>query len=86
MPKGTVLWYDSHLGYGFIRHDDPEDPEDVRAARKVFVHRTAITGDQVLEMGDRVTFSKVRGEQGIEAVGVVKTGSLGASTARGIDR
>jgi cold shock CspA family protein len=75
MPQGTVLWYDPDLGYGFIR---PEKPG--AGGAKIFVRSTAITGDQALEMGDTVTFSKVEGEQRIEAVGVVKTGSLGAST------
>jgi len=76
MAQGTVLWYDPDLGYGYIR---PEKPG--AGGAKIFVHSTAITGDQALEMGDEVTFSKVRGERGIqEAVGVVKMGSLGASS------
>ena len=75
MSQGTVLWYDPELGYGFIR------PEKLGAGgAKIFVHSTAITGDQALEMGDEVTFSEVRGERGMEAAGVLKTGSLGAST------
>ena len=79
MPKGTVFWYDPNLGYGFIRYDDPED---VRETRKVFVHHTGIAGDKALETGDKVTFSKVRGEQGIEAINVVRTESVGPPTGR----
>ncbi len=77
MPQGIVLWYDPYLGYGFIRHDDPED---VRETRKIFVDSTNIAGNEALEMGDKVTFSKIRGEQGVEARNVVKTESLKAST------
>ncbi len=77
MAEGTVLWYSAQLGYGFILH---HAPEDVRETQKVFVHHTSIEGDEALEMGDKVTFSKISGEQGVEARNVVKTGSLKAST------
>ncbi len=77
MAKGTVFWYSPELGYGFIRHDDPED---VRETRKIFVDSTNIAGNEALEMGDKVSFSTVRGEQGIEAINVVKTESLGPLT------
>ena len=78
MAEGTVLWYSPQLGYGFIRHDDADLAE--KETRKVFVDRTNIAGDEALEMGDKVTFSKIRGEQGVEARNVVKTESLKAST------
>ncbi len=77
MAEGTVFWYSPELGYGFIRHDDPED---VRTTRKVFVDSTNIAGDEALEMGDQVTFERVEGEQGAEARNVVRTESLGSST------
>ncbi len=79
MAEGTVLWYSSQLGYGFIRHDDPED---VRETRKVFVDSTNIEGNEAIEMGDKVTFRKLKGKQGVEAINVVKTESLGPSTGR----
>ncbi len=69
MAQGTVFWYSPNLGYGFIRHDDPED---VRETRKVFVHHTSIEGSEALQMGDKVTFEKIEGEQGIEARNVVR--------------
>ncbi len=77
MAEGTVFWYSPELGYGFIRHDDPED---VRETRKIFVHHTSIEGNEALEMGDKVTFERIDGEQGVEARNVVKTESLGPST------
>ncbi len=78
MAEGTVFWYSPELGYGFIRHDDPED---VRETRKIFVHHTSIEGNEALEMGDKVTFERIDGEQGVEARNVVKTESLGLSTS-----
>jgi cold shock CspA family protein len=78
MAEGTVLWYSPNLGYGFIRHDEA-DPGEAET-RKVFVDRTNIAGDEALEMGDKVTFSKVRGEQGVEARNVVRIELAGSST------
>jgi cold shock CspA family protein len=79
MAEGTVFWYSPELGYGFIRHDDPED---VRASRKIFVDSTNIAGNEALEMGDKVTFERVEGEQGLEARNVVRTEAVGPSTRR----
>ncbi len=77
MAQGTVFWYSPNLGYGFIRHDDPED---VRETRKVFVHHTSIEGNEALQMGDKVTFEKIEGEQGIEARNVVRIEAVEPST------
>jgi cold shock CspA family protein len=80
MAEGTVLWYSPELGYGFVRHDDPED---VRATRKIFVDSTNIAGNEALQTGDKVAFERVEGEQGLEARNVIRTGSLGPPTERG---
>ena len=50
MNHGTVKWFNSAKGYGFITND--ETGEDV------FVHFSAINGDgyKVLEEGQKVTF------------------------------
>ena len=77
MPQGIVLWYDHYLGHGFIYHDDPED---VRDTRKIFVHHTSIRGDEALQTGDKVTFEKIEGEQGIEATNVVRIEAAEPST------
>ncbi len=78
MAEGTVLWYSPQLRYGSILYVDPED--ETREAQKVFVDSTNVAGDEALEMGDKVTFEKIEGEQGVAASNVVKTESLGAST------
>ncbi len=77
MAEGTVFWYSPELGYGFIRHDDPDD---VRETRKIFVDSTNIAGNEALEMGDKVTFERVEGGQGLEARNVVRIESVGPST------
>ena len=77
MAEGTVFWYSPNLGYGFIRNDDPDDE---REPRKIFVHHTSIAGSEALQMGDKVTFEKIDGEEGPEARNVVRIESVGSST------
>lgn len=50
MNQGTVKWFKSDKGFGFITND--ETKEDI------FVHFSAITGEgyKVLEEGQKVTF------------------------------
>jgi cold shock protein len=63
MAQGTVKWFNSEKGYGFIA---PESGEDV------FVHYSAITdsGYRTLEDGQRVEFDLVQGRKGLEAANV----------------
>ena len=60
---GTVKWFDSKKGYGFITADNGQD---------VFVHYTGIsgTGFRTLEEGERVSFSVMESEKGLKAVDV----------------
>lgn len=60
--KGTVKWYDSVKGFGFILGDDNTD---------YFVHRTGVK-DEVfsLEAGQSVEFNVKEGEKGPMAVDV----------------
>lgn len=63
--KGTVKWFDSNKGYGYITGEDGND---------VFVHYSAIMGDgfKTLEEGQSVEFEIVENERGPQAVNVDK--------------
>ena len=62
--QGTVKWFNGSKGYGFIERAEGED---------VFVHFNAIVGDgyRNLDEGQRVEFSVVQGEKGLQAEDVV---------------
>jgi len=61
---GTVKWFNSTKGYGFIERENGND---------VFVHYSAInsTGYRTLEEGQRVEFTVVEGQKGLQAQDVV---------------
>ena len=61
---GTVKWFNSGKGYGFIERTDGPD---------VFVHYTAIQdeGYRNLAEGQRVEFSVEQGPKGLQAANVV---------------
>ncbi|MDQ0191504.1 cold-shock protein [Alicyclobacillus cycloheptanicus] len=63
MNQGTVKWFNSEKGFGFIEVEGGED---------VFVHFSAIQGDgyKTLEEGQRVTFDIVQGPKGPQAANV----------------
>ena len=63
MANGTVKWFNSSKGYGFIEQEDGTD---------VFVHHSGInsTGFKTLNEGDRVTFNVEQGKKGPAAVNV----------------
>lgn len=65
MNKGTVKWFNTEKGFGFITKEDGSD---------VFVHFTAIQGDgfKTLEEGQQVTFDVVQGNRGDQASNVCK--------------
>jgi len=63
MISGTVKWFNSSKGFGFIEQED--DPD-------VFVHHSAINaiGFKSLDEGDRVTFDIEQGKKGPAATKV----------------
>ncbi|GAO99162.1 cold shock protein CspA [Fructobacillus ficulneus] len=65
MEKGTVKWFNSEKGYGFITRESGED---------VFAHFSAIQGDgfKTLEDGQAVTFDVENSDRGLQAVNIVK--------------
>ena len=65
MTKGTVKWFSSQKGYGFIT------PEN--GAKDVFVHFSAMAGDgyKTLNEGDQVEFEIMQGPKGDQATKVV---------------
>jgi CspA family cold shock protein len=65
MPQGTVKWFNSEKGYGFIAVDAEEGQE----AMDVFVHYSAIDmpGYKSLEDNARVEFELTQGQKGPQA-------------------
>jgi CspA family cold shock protein len=58
--EGTVKWFNSSKGYGFISQEGGDD---------VFVHFQSIIGDgyKTLEEGQKVEFTVGEGEKGPQA-------------------
>lgn len=66
MKIGTVKWFNSEKGFGFI---------EVEGEKDVFVHFTAIQGTSArknLEEGEKVQFEVEDGARGPQAANVVK--------------
>ena len=65
MKQGTVKWFNSEKGFGFI---------EVEGETDVFVHFSAIQGNgyKNLEEGQKVEFEVVEGQRGLQAANVVK--------------
>lgn len=57
---GTVKWFNSDKGYGFITGEDGKD---------VFAHYSQINGSgfKTLDEGQKVTFDVVQGQKGPQA-------------------
>ena len=66
LVKGTVKWFNSRKGYGFINSEEGND---------VFVHYSALTGgeDEYLTLNelDKVEFDVIQGNKGPQASNVV---------------
>lgn len=64
MTQGTVKWFNSEKGFGFIAPDDN--------TKDVFVHFSAVVGDGYKSLDDnqRVEFDTTQGPKGPQAENV----------------
>lgn len=64
MNTGTVKWFDSQKGFGFITNE--------QSGKDIFVHFSgiALNGFKTLEEGQRVSFDTTQGPRGEQAVNV----------------
>ena len=60
MPVGTVKWFDSKKGFGFVVNPEGKD---------VFVHFSSILSDgfRSLREGEQVEYEQLEGEKGLLA-------------------
>jgi len=61
--KGTIKWYNTRKGYGFIQGEDEKD---------VFVHRSAVPDGTYLNEGDKVEYEIEETDKGQQAKDVKK--------------
>ncbi|MFF3159728.1 cold-shock protein [Streptomyces sp. NPDC057910] len=66
MASGTVKWFNSEKGFGFITQDD--------GGPDVFAHYSSISGSGYRELfeGDQVTFEVAQGQKGPQAENIVR--------------
>ncbi|MCP4673652.1 MAG: cold-shock protein [Desulfobacula sp.] len=65
MSQGTIKWFNSKKGFGFIEQESGDD---------VFVHFSAIemSGFKTLAEGERVEFEVEENDKGLSAKKVIK--------------
>lgn len=73
MAKGTVKWFDTRKGYGFISHEASDT--------EIFVHKSAVVGTVSLTEGDEVEFDIIQRDRGPAARDVSKIEKESAGSA-----
>jgi len=65
LQQGTIKWFNSKKGFGFIAQEGGED---------IFVHHSAIemTGFRTLSEGELVEFESQENDKGLSATKVLK--------------
>lgn len=65
MERGTVKWFSTSKGYGFLTKESGED---------IFVHYSGINGEgfKTLNEGDKVEFETEESSKGPQAINVTK--------------
>jgi cold shock protein len=62
MIKGTVKFFNQEKGFGFIKN--------LESNEEIFVHRTSVQNQAILNEGDMVTYEIGNGKRGEMAVNV----------------
>lgn len=62
--QGTVKFFNTEKGFGFIKHDDSN--------KETFVHVSGLNGE--IKEGDKVEFELQEGKKGMNAVNVTVIG------------
>jgi CspA family cold shock protein len=74
MESGTIKWYSSEKGYGFIKPDS--------GGEDVFLHHSNISGlgmDEELDEGEAVEFETEQTPKGLSAVNASRAGDTASA-------